>query len=88
MFVCNYSRIFYNNEKIFNQSVNGDNRPMIKFENICLFESFTRGCADIFTLFKLKCSGVELIILALFGYQLIVASALDYPSVLKDHDNI
>ena len=41
-----------------------------------------------YALFQLKCSGIELIVGAFFGYQLIVAAALDYAAVVKDHYDI
>ena len=39
-------------------------------------------------LFKFKGAGVKLIIYALFGYELFMVSAFDYPAMIKHHDNI
>ena len=39
-------------------------------------------------LFQVKSTGVQLVIGALFGKELFVAAALNYPSVVKHHDDV
>ena len=48
-----------------------------------------RSCAvSYYTLFQLECAGIKLIILSLPRDQLIMAAALDNPSMLENHDHI
>ena len=39
-------------------------------------------------LFELECARIQLIICSLFGYQLIMAAALDYSAVVEHHNDI
>ena len=48
-----------------------------------------RSCAvSYYTLFQLECAGIKLIILSFLRDQLIMAAALDNPSMLENHDHI
>ena len=48
-----------------------------------------RSCAvSYYTLFQLECAGIKLIILSFLRDQLIMAAALDNPSLLENHDHI
>lgn len=39
-------------------------------------------------LIQLKCSGIELVVLSVLGYQIIVVATLDNPTMLHDHDGL
>ena len=48
-----------------------------------------RSCAvSYYALFQLECAGIKLIILSSLRDQLIMAAALDNPSMLENHDHI
>ena len=64
------------------------NDPPVERKKILKLHGIDAKMALLSVLIQLKCSGIELVVLSVLGYQIIVVATLDNPTMLHDHDGL